>query len=72
MTGDIKTNPDADVLIMTTEILMNYLYSLGSSVNSSTLQFQIDIQNELRELLITKGFPSLKSAVGYAHREGQL
>jgi dihydroorotate dehydrogenase (NAD+) catalytic subunit len=30
----------------------------------------IDIQNELRELLITKGFPSLKSAIGYAHREG--
>ena len=25
-TGDIKTNPNADVLIMTTEILMNYLY----------------------------------------------
>ena len=49
MTGDIKTNPDADVLIMTTEILMNYLYSLGSSNSSinSTLQFQIDIQNEL-------------------------
>jgi superfamily II RNA helicase len=46
MTGDIKTNPDADVLIMTTEILMNYLFSLGSSCES-TLQFQIDIQNEL-------------------------
>jgi superfamily II RNA helicase len=46
MTGDIKTNPDADVLIMTTEILMNYLFSLGSS-SQSTLQFQIDIQNEL-------------------------
>ena len=46
MTGDIKTNPNADVLIMTTEILMNYLYSLGSSCES-TLQFQIDIQNEL-------------------------
>ena len=26
LTGDIKTNPDADVLIMTTEILMNYLF----------------------------------------------
>jgi superfamily II RNA helicase len=46
MTGDIKTNPDADVLIMTTEILMNYLFSLGSK-SESTLQFQIDIQNEL-------------------------
>jgi dihydroorotate dehydrogenase (NAD+) catalytic subunit len=29
----------------------------------------IDIQNELRELLIAKGFPSLKAAIGYAHRE---
>ena len=26
LTGDIKTNPEADVLIMTTEILMNYLF----------------------------------------------
>ncbi len=26
LTGDIKTNPDADVLIMTTEILMNKLF----------------------------------------------
>lgn len=51
-TGDIKTNPNADVLIMTTEILMNYLFS---SVNEETethdsntnFQFQIDIQKEL-------------------------
>ena len=28
----------------------------------------IQIQQELRELLIEKGFPSLKSAIGYAHR----
>ena len=27
MTGDIKINPNADVLIMTTEILMNYLFN---------------------------------------------
>ena len=27
------------------------------------------IQNDLREILITKGFTSLKEAVGYAHRE---
>ena len=38
MTGDIKTNPDADVLIMTTEILMNYLYSLGSKRSSYSKQ----------------------------------
>jgi superfamily II RNA helicase len=29
LTGDIKTNPNADVLIMTTEILMNYLFQEG-------------------------------------------
>jgi dihydroorotate dehydrogenase (NAD+) catalytic subunit len=28
----------------------------------------IQIQRELQELLIAKGFPSLKSAIGYAHR----
>ena len=45
MTGDIKTNPDADVLIMTTEILMNALFSNNTSSNG--LSFQIDIQTEL-------------------------
>jgi len=34
ITGDIKTNPDADVLIMTTEILMNYGY--GNSMQGHT------------------------------------
>jgi superfamily II RNA helicase len=33
-TGDIKTNPDADVLIMTTEILMNYLFTSLSTKNN--------------------------------------
>jgi dihydroorotate dehydrogenase (NAD+) catalytic subunit len=28
----------------------------------------IQIQQELKDLLIAKGFPSLKSAIGYAHR----
>jgi len=50
-TGDIKTNPNADVLIMTTEILMNYLFTslnqTPSESGSALLQFQIDIQNEL-------------------------
>ena len=50
-TGDIKTNPDADVLIMTTEILMNYLFTSTINTQSSetnhALQFQIDIQNDL-------------------------
>jgi superfamily II RNA helicase len=48
-TGDIKTNPNADVIIMTTEILMNYLFvqTSASTDNKKTLDFQIDIQNEL-------------------------
>ena len=47
-TGDIKTNPNADVLIMTTEILMNYLFSQnGENKETPGLQFQINIENEL-------------------------
>ena len=49
-TGDIKTNPGADVIIMTTEILMNYLFTMNvneNMKNDQTLQFQMDIQNEL-------------------------
>ena len=49
-TGDIKTNPNADVLIMTTEILMNYLFTSLNSVSEGekpSLQFQIDVKNEL-------------------------
>ena len=49
LTGDIKTNPDADVLIMTTEILMNYLFtSLDQTSDTNTsLQFNIDVQKDL-------------------------
>jgi superfamily II RNA helicase len=47
-TGDIKTNPEADVLIMTTEILMNYLFNIKENESIvSNLDFNIDIQNEL-------------------------
>jgi len=52
-TGDIKTNPNADVLIMTTEILMNYLFTglnqtqTGPESASSFLQFQMNIMTEL-------------------------
>ncbi len=49
ITGDIKTNPDADVLIMTTEILLNKLYQIKSTtptVNSS-VSFDLDIESEL-------------------------
>jgi len=56
MTGDIKTNPDADVLIMTTEILMNALFlqptskdniNTDASSASPNLSFNIDIQRDL-------------------------
>ena len=42
LTGDIKTNPDGNVLIMTAEILKNKLFQ----VNPNT-DFDIDINNEL-------------------------
>ncbi len=49
LTGDIKTNPDADVLIMTTEILLNKLYQVNSKSGSvtSNISFEMDIQNDL-------------------------
>ena len=49
ITGDIKTNPDADVLIMTTEILLNKLYQLKSKQESlnSSVSFDMNIENEL-------------------------
>jgi len=48
MTGDIKTNPDADVLIMTTEILMNSLFLLSDGESKSqNLSFNIDINKDL-------------------------
>lgn len=45
-TGDIKTNPEADVIIMTTEILMNRLFNQSIN-NENVLQFQMDFENEL-------------------------
>jgi len=63
LTGDVKDNPDADVLIMTTEILRNTLFTKssmttpvdtdttdttdGSSTDNYRLHFDMDIQNEL-------------------------
>ena len=46
LTGDIKINTQADVLIMTTEVLMNKLFLMSSSTASS-LTFEMDIENEL-------------------------
>ena len=50
LTGDIKFNPEADVLIMTTEILRNTLLFKTTSIesgSSSLLQFDMDINTEL-------------------------
>ena len=48
LTGDIKFNPDAQVLIMTTEILQNNLYKkMQNNDNKSNLYFDMDIENEL-------------------------
>jgi len=49
ITGDIKTNPDADVLIMTTEILLNKLYQTKSKSTgtNSSVSFEMDIDTEL-------------------------
>ena len=47
-TGDVKVNPDSQVLIMTTEILMNFLFSPSApETPNPKLQFQMDIQTEL-------------------------
>lgn len=59
LTGDIKTNPTAQVLIMTTEILMNRLFTLSkvstktttndsaNDLSKDSLSFDMDIENEL-------------------------
>jgi superfamily II RNA helicase len=48
ITGDIKINTAATVLIMTTEILLNKLYQLKSNkTESTTSSFDLDIENEL-------------------------
>ena len=52
LTGDIKTNAEADVLIMTTEILRNTLFQKkliddSKITNTNILNFDMDIDNEL-------------------------
>jgi superfamily II RNA helicase len=50
LTGDVKYNPEADVLIMTTEILQNTLYqreSNNAGEKNMNLHFDMDIDNEL-------------------------
>ena len=49
ITGDIRCNPDADVLIMTTEILLNKLYQIKSNslLTNSSISFEMNIEQEL-------------------------
>jgi superfamily II RNA helicase len=57
LTGDIKANITADVLIMTQEILMNFLFlsntaDKDSNTKKPELQFQIDMKNELGAVIL--------------------
>ena len=50
LTGDIKLNPDAQVLIMTAEILLNTLFTKKNAPTNSlqpALSFDMDFDNEL-------------------------
>uniref|UniRef100_A0A6C0IH92 Helicase ATP-binding domain-containing protein n=1 Tax=viral metagenome TaxID=1070528 RepID=A0A6C0IH92_9ZZZZ len=55
LTGDCKDNPEADVLIMTTEILRNTLFNIQGNTDKHgnnkqsimPLSFNIDIENDL-------------------------
>ena len=51
LTGDIKDNPEADVLIMTTEILRNTLFNKeilnSEQIKDMPLSFEMDFYNEL-------------------------
>lgn len=47
LTGDIKNNPNADVLIMTTEILRNNLYQAKSNDSKCSLDFDINIERDV-------------------------
>ena len=49
VTGDISCNSDADVIVMTTEVLLNKLYQIKSknAPVKSTVSFEMDIENDL-------------------------
>ena len=47
MTGDIKFNPEADCVIMTTEILRNLLYNKKIKTDKMELTIEIDVYNNV-------------------------
>ncbi len=49
VTGDISCNPSADVIVMTTEILLNKLYQINSKGQQpkSSVSFEMNLETEL-------------------------
>ena len=45
MTGDIKFSPNADIVVMTTEILRNLLYKKGSATETLGLTASLSLEN---------------------------
>lgn len=45
MTGDIKFSPNADIVVMTTEILRNLLYKKGSATENLGLTANLSLEN---------------------------
>ena len=51
LTGDIKFNPTADCIIMTTEILRNLLYNKNIKIDGQSLEIEIDVYNEVESIV---------------------
>jgi len=51
LTGDIKFNPTADCIIMTTEILRNLLYNKNIKVDQCKLEIEIDVYHEVETVI---------------------
>ena len=51
LTGDIKCNPDADIVIMTTEILRNLLYNKKINTSLIELTIEIDVYNDIGAII---------------------
>ena len=51
ITGDIKYNPDAECIIMTTEILRNLLYNKKIKTNKLQLTIEIDIYTDVSAVI---------------------
>lgn len=63
LTGDCKDNPDANVLIMTTEILRNTLFNKKINMNVSQQQASTDVNTEIIPLSFEMDFENDLAAV---------